>query len=93
MEHMIDAVVFAGLLVGGQIPGILHHHDDLMVPLGVRANGAELLIRHGKAFFTITDIFLGIDDGIRQCLYLLQRHIYDVECQPLGRLAADAGQT
>ena len=90
---MIDAVVFAGLLVGGQIPGILHHHNHLMVPLRIGADGAELLIRHGKAFFTITDIFLGIDDGIRQCLHLLQRHIYDVECQPLGRLAADAGQT
>ena len=90
MEHMVHALVSAGLLIGRQIPDILHHHDELMVPLLVGADRAYLPVRQGEAFPAVADVVPGLHDHVRQALHLVPGHAYQVEGQTLGGFAADA---
>ena len=84
MKHMVNALIFSGLFIGREISGVFHHHDRGMIPFFIAADGAELLIRQGKTFFTVADIFSGIQDRVRQPLHFLHRTVNDVKSQPLG---------
>ena len=45
MEHMIYSVVFPGLFIGRQVPGVLHHHDHAVKisPEAVDPDDVEML--------------------------------------------------
>ena len=91
MQHMINPIVFASFLISSQIPGILHHHNGLMIPPVTAADRAQFLVRQGEAFLTIAHVIPGACHGSRQLLHLLLRHVDNVKCQALGRLGPTPG--
>ena len=92
MEHMVVAVVLPAALDGHHIPGIGHHADGAAVPSGGGADGAQAaggkVLAHGAA----GDGALGVQNGVGKLLRFALRQAQHVEGQPLGGLAADAGQ-
>ena len=81
---MIDAVVFACLLIGCKVSGIFHHHNSLVVAFVAAADGTQFLIRQSKTLFTITDILLRVHHRTGQTFHLLLWHVNDVKCKSLG---------
>ena len=89
---MVNALVFSCFLIGHQIPGTLHHHNSTVITLTAGTDRTDVLIRQGTALSAVVDIFLCIQDALRQMLHLVKRHIYNVESKPPGRLGADSGK-
>ena len=89
MQYMVHALVFAGLLIGRQISGVLHHHNGTMIPSGIRTHRAEFLICQGITLLTVPDIGSGLDHDIRQSVHTVLRHIDQVKSQSLCGLTAN----
>ena len=92
MEHMVNAVVFAGLLIGCKVSGILYYHYRLMIPLVAASNRAQLLIRQGIALPTVAHLLFGLQHDAGQALHLLLGHVDNMKRESLSRFRAYAGK-
>ena len=90
VKYMVDTIILAGLLISSQIPGILNHHDGLVVSPVAAADWAQFLIRKGKALLAVAHIIPGPGHGSGQFLHLLLGHVDDMKCQALGRFGANS---
>ena len=87
---MIDSFIFAGLFIGCKISGILHYHDRAVIPSPVSADRAYLFVCQCKAFLTVTNIFLCLQDRFCQTLHLVFRHVNQMKSQALCRFGTNA---
>ena len=68
----------------GQVSGILHHHDGLVIAPVAATDGTKFLIRQRIAFLAVADVGFSLCNSSRQARHLLLRHIDDVKRQSLG---------
>ena len=92
MQNMVEALVAARPLIGGQVAGILHDHDGAPVAARVLADRTDLLVGQVLADLAEHHMFLGIFDRVREMVDAGRRHSDDMKGQPLCRLIADSRQ-
>ena len=92
MEHVIQPVVIVGALDGVHIPGILHHADNIMPPVGIGTDGTGVHVRVIAAYRAKMHLLFPVENGYRQFPHLLLRHGQNMIRQPLGGFSAHAGQ-
>ena len=92
LQDMIDALILARLLVGGQVPGVLHHHDGAVISVRVSANRAHLFVGQVLAHLTVGHMLLGVYDSIRKMLHSLGRHSDNIKSEALCRFVSNSGQ-
>ena len=84
MKHMVDALIFARLFVGGQISRRLHHHDRPVIPLLVPADRTELIVRQRTTLLTVADMIPGAHHRLGELFNLLLWHVDQMKRQSLS---------
>ena len=92
VEDVVAAPVLPAPFDGDHVPGVGHHADGGVVPLGVGTDGAQAPGGQILADGTQRHAALGIGDGVGKGLRLLGGQAQHMERQPLGGLVAHAGQ-
>ena len=93
MEHMVHSPVLPGALHGHHVLGVGHHAHQGMVPLGGGAQGAlPLPVGEVLAHRAAADALFRVQQGGGEVPGGLLGLVQDVKSQPLGALAAHAGQ-
>ena len=92
MQHMVNTIKLTGFFISRQITRILHYHDRAVIPFGVAADRADLLICQCTADLAVADIISGIYNRLCKTLYLLLWHIDHMKSKSLRRFIANTGQ-
>jgi hypothetical protein len=92
VEDVIDAVVGASLLDGGDVGGLLDDADEALVAGGAGAVGAGIDVCDVVAEGAEAEMLFDLADGVREGFGVLQRRTEDVKGEALRGLGADAGE-
>ena len=91
-EHMIHAVVLAGILDAHHVADALDHADGAVVTGAVRTERARFLVGNHAAFLAVADIVPEAVDGFREMMHVLLGLAKQVQGQPERAAPADARQ-
>ena len=89
---MVAAVILPAALDGHHVPGVRHHADGGVVPLGRGADGAQAPAGEVLAHGTQGHAALGLQNGVGKGPGLVLGQVQHMKGQPLSGLGADARQ-
>src|ERR1017187_2387569 len=92
VQHVVNAVVAARLLDGGDVGGLFHDTDDVLVADGAGAVAAGVDVGDVVADGAEAEAGFDLADRVGKGLRVRVGRTQDVESEPLRRLGPDAGQ-